>query len=133
MYLEDVDIAARATVMGWDNYVVPGARAYHMGSASSGKNPGFSLYMTFRNNTAVLIKNLPLIILIRMWPKLVRGDIDTIKVLWRSDKKPAIKKVIWGRVAGTLRAPLYLWKRYKVYRHRNVSYKSLWSLMFKGF
>lgn len=133
MYLEDVDVAARATIMGWDNYVVPGARAYHMGSASSDKNPGFSLYMTFRNNTAVLIKNLPVIILLRMWPKLVRGDIDTIKVLWRSNNKPAIKKVIWGRLAGIFRAPLFLLKRYKMFRVRDINYKAFWALMFKGF
>ncbi len=60
MYLEDVDVATRATVMGWDNYLVSGVRAYHMGSASSGKNPNFSLYMTFRNSSGLLIKNMPL-------------------------------------------------------------------------
>lgn len=133
MYLEDVDVAARATVMGWDNYVVPGSRAYHMGSASSGKNPGYSLYMTFRNNTAVLIKNLPLIILIRMFPKLVRGDIDTMRTLARTGRKPIIKKVLWGRLVGISRAPLYLLKRYKIYRVRNTGYKFIWSLMYKGF
>lgn len=133
MYLEDVDIAARATVTGWDNYVVPGSRAYHMGSASSGKNPGFSLYMTFRNNSAILIKNFPTIILIRMLPKLIRGDIDTIKVLWRTGQKQAIRSVVWGRVAGTFRIPLFFGKRFVVYRKRKVDYKALWRLMFRGY
>lgn len=133
MYLEDVDVAARATVMGWDNYIVPGAKAYHMGSASSGKNPGFSLYMTFRNNSAMLIKNFHLIILLRMLPKLIRGDIETIRTLWRTDRKKSIRKVILGRIIGILRIPLFLVRRYKVRRARNINYLQLWRLMLKGF
>ena len=98
MYLEDVDLAARATVLGWDNYLVPDARALHMGSASSGKNPGFSLYMTFRNNSAMLFKNFPLKMLIRMSPAILRGDIDTIRVLRRMGKEDAASKVVKGRL-----------------------------------
>jgi GT2 family glycosyltransferase len=133
MYLEDVDIAARATMLGWDNYVVPGARAYHMGSASSGKNPGWSLYMTFRNNSGMLVKNLPLLVLLRMFPKLVRGDIDTIKVLWRTNRRPAIKLVVKGRLIGVAMTPLYLAKRFKLAKHRNIETMDLWRLMHRGF
>ncbi len=133
MYLEDVDVAARATVMGWDNYVVPGSRAYHMGSASSGKNPGFSLYMTFRNNSAMLLKNFPIIILARMLPKLIRGDIDTMKVLYRSGQRNAVKSVIWGRLAGILRLPLFLYKRFAVFRRRKIMSAALWHLMYRGY
>lgn len=133
MYLEDVDVAARATVMGWDNYVVPGAKAYHMGSASSGKNPGFSLYMTFRNNSAMLVKNFQLIILLRMLPKLVRGDIETIKTLWKTNRKSSIKKVVWGRLVGISRIPIFLEKRRKMTKKREINYRMLWSLMFRGF
>lgn len=133
MYLEDVDIAARATVLGWDNYVVPGARAYHMGSASSGKNPGWSLYMTFRNNSGLLIKNFHFLILMRMLPKLVRGDIDTIKVLWRTNRRQAIKPVIKGRVVGILTAGFYLPKRFKLARHTQADKMDVWKLMHRGF
>lgn len=133
MYLEDVDVAARSIIMGWDNYVIPGSRAYHMGSVSSGKNPGFALYMTFRNNSAMLVKNFPLIILIRMLPKLIRGDIDTVKVLWRSNKKNDIKSVVWGRIAGVLRAPTFLIKRIMILKHKKTSYKEIWKIMYRGY
>ena len=62
MYLEDVDVAARATVMGWTSYFVPDAVAYHMGSASTGGGTGksrYAFYMTYRNNFGMLVKNLP--------------------------------------------------------------------------
>ncbi|HUC95707.1 MAG TPA: glycosyltransferase family 2 protein, partial [Candidatus Saccharimonadia bacterium] len=75
MYLEDVDLAARATVMGWDNFVVPGTKAYHMGSVSSNKkDPSFSIYLSFRNNTGLLIKNLPFKILIKILIRMPRAD-----------------------------------------------------------
>lgn len=131
MYLEDVDIAARATVTGWDNYVVPGAKAYHMGSASTSGNPSFSLYLTFRNNSGMLVKNFPIAILARMLPKLVRGDIDTIKVLRRTGRSNLIKYVIKGRVVGFFQLPIYIVKRFKV-RHA-VDTKTLWRLMHRGF
>lgn len=133
MYLEDVDVAARATVMGWDNYLVPAAKAYHMGSASSGKNPGFSLYMTFRNNTGMLFKNLPLKLLIRILPKLVRGDIETVRTLRRRGKKSAARKVIKGRLTGIIRLPLFFHKRVVISRHRRLDTDYLWSLMRKGY
>ena len=133
MYLEDVDLATRSLVMGWDNYLVPGSRAYHMGSASSGKNPGFSLYMTFRNNSALLVKNLRLRMLIRMLPKLIRGDIDTIKTLRARGNQAAVGKVIKGRLLGVLRIPLYLGKRRKIMKARDIPEDYLWYLMDRGY
>lgn len=133
MYLEDVDLAARATVMGWDNYLVPGVSAYHMGSASSGKNPGFSLYMTFRNNSGLLFKNLPILMIIKLLPNLIRGDIDTIKALRLQGKDYAVRKVINGRFIGIIRLPLYLVKRYSVRKVANIPKEYLWRLMDKGF
>lgn len=133
MYLEDVDVATRATVMGWDNYLVSGASAYHMGSASSGKNPNYSLYMTFRNNTGVLIKNLPLRILMRVWPKVIRGDIDTIRQLRRTGKESASRALIRGRVVGVFRAPIFMLKRAKVLHKKQISNDYLWKLMDKGY
>jgi len=133
MYLEDVDLAARSTIMGWDNYLVSGARAYHMGSASSGKNPSFSLYMTFRNNNALLFKNFSIKENIRITPKLIRGDIDTIKTLHRRGQNKAIRAVIKGRALGILRLPLYVGKRHKVFKNRHIDSDYLWLLMRMGY
>src|SRR5690606_11173186 len=101
-----------------------GARAYHMGSASSSKNPGFSLYYTFRNNSGMLVKNLPLVILMRMFPKVLRGDLDTVKTLWRTGRKKLIIHVIRGRLVGLAQMPSYLHKRHKV--KRLMDRKLLW-------
>lgn len=133
MYLEDVDVATRATVMGWDNYLVPGAAAYHMGSASSNKSPGFSLYMTFRNNSSVLYKNLPNKMLMRMLPMIIRGDIDTIRELRRRKQKGGIGKVVKGRLFGLLRVPLFRNKKKIMSSVSDIDYDYLWTLMKKGY
>lgn len=132
MYLEDVDVAARATVMGWGNYVVPGSRAYHMGSASSGKNPGFSLYMTFRNNTGLLIKNFSIPILVRILPKLIRGDIDTVRHLRRTNNKRAAFLVAKGRVVGVMTMAKYFGKRRSLSQVKTLDDQTLWHMMNNG-
>lgn len=133
IYLEDVDLATRATIMGWDNYLVPGARAYHMGSASSGKRPGFSLYMTFRNNTGLLVKNLPWKLIGRILPDLIRGDIATIRHLRRHGNGAGAKKVLKGRLIGLLLVPKFLLKRHKLKKHVTIDPDYLWQLMRRGF
>jgi GT2 family glycosyltransferase len=133
MYLEDVDATTRAIVMGWDNYLVPGARAYHMGSASSGKNPGFSLYLTFRNNTGMLIKNLPPIIILRLIPRIIKSDIETFRHLRRIDKRKLSWIIPKARIAGMIFVPIFIYKRIKLYSHINTSSEYLWQLMKKGY
>ena len=134
MYLEDIDLAARSTVMGWDNYLVPSARAYHMGSVSAAKqSSNFSLYMTFRNNSDVLFKNFSLRMLLKIFPKLVRGDIDTIIELRRRGRKGSVAAVIKGRAVGFVRLPLFVGKRIIMRRQQKVPDDYLWDLMFDGY
>ena len=133
MYLEDVDLAMRVTVMGWDNYLVPGARAYHMGSASSGKNPGFSLYMTFRNNAGVIIKNFPMTLCIKLLLRLPKSDYETFKHLRLLGQKKASWKIYKGRFASLLKLPVYYMKRRRLNKLRQIDSAYLRYLMVRGF
>lgn len=136
MYLEDVDISARATIMGWDNYLVPGAKAFHIGSASSGGDTGYSnygLYMTFRNNLGVIIKNYPWKLVFKLFLNLPINDYRTVRHLYRAGNKTAGKKVIIGRLVGIYRSPIYLLKRYKLLGRRKIDSDYLWQLMNIGY
>lgn len=133
MYLEDVDVASRSTVMGWDNYVVPGTRAYHMGSASSGKNPDFSLYLTFRNNLGLHIKNLPLPVLLKVLVSLPKADWASIRHLKRLGVHGGVPAVIKGRIASLSYIPIFLLKRRKLKKYRVVDNDYLWRLMKRGY
>lgn len=132
MYLEDVDICTRAVVMGWDNYYVPHARAYHMGSASSGKNPGFSLYQTYRNNLSMLYKNYSLKMFIKMLPRAVKSDINTLRGLVGEKKYHAAKSLLRGRLHGLFRFLVYTKKRSQLRKIANSSDSYLWDLMKNG-
>jgi GT2 family glycosyltransferase len=133
MYLEDVDVSARATIMGWDNYLVPGTLAYHMGSASSGKKPGFSLYMTYRNNAALLCKNLPFKLLIKVFPEALRSDYHTMKHLKKINQSEAIPLLIKARIIGALRLPFYIPEVIAMRKYRKkISREYLWKLMHTG-
>jgi GT2 family glycosyltransferase len=134
MYLEDVDLAARATVMGWDNFIVPGTRAYHMGSISSArKDPSFSLYMTFRNNLGLLIKNLPTKTLLVILFRMLRADRASIRHLRLTGRSEAIPAIIKGRLAGLLFIPIFIIKRNKLKPYRVINKDYLWRLMERGY
>lgn len=129
MYLEDVDLAARAILTGWDNWLVNRSQAYHMGSASSSKNPGFSIYMAYRNNLLLLIKNLPIVILWRVIPATLMTDIETlIKLLRHRNYSPA-KAIIRGRLASLPMIPLFIKKHRQLQRQKTIDTASLWRLM----
>lgn len=129
MYLEDVDLAARATVMGWDNWFVNKSSAYHMGSASSNKNPGFSVFMVYRNNIAMLVKNFPAGILIRIAPRLIIADIQSIYNLWRHRNYRAAKSIVKGRLKGLPMLPKFIRKRRQLRKKSTLSSRQLWRLM----
>ncbi|HEY2003589.1 MAG TPA: glycosyltransferase family 2 protein [Candidatus Saccharimonadia bacterium] len=130
MYLEDVDLAARATMMGWESWVVAETFAYHMGSASSAKLPGaFSLYMTYRNNALVLIKNFPWRIILRTLPGLFRAEAYRIRGFLRERKYGLIKAMVMGRLRSLPLFPLFLIKRGKLKKYWKIDSTELWELM----
>ena len=133
MYLEDVDLAARAVVMGWESWFVSGTYAYHMGSASSKKRAsGFSLYMTWRNQPGMLISNLPARTLLRALPSAIKADVQTLAHLRRIGEHDLVPFVVKGRLVGLLRAPLFLRKRKQLAPYRVIDADLLWQLMRDG-
>ncbi len=64
-YLEDIDVAYRARIAGWDNYFAPKAVVRHAGSATSGSayNP-FKTRYSAQNSLYLIYKNMP-------WPQIL--------------------------------------------------------------
>lgn len=60
-YMEDIDLGLRAQSAGYDCITIPGAKVYHIGSATSGGTASaFSIRLTVRNTYQVILKNVPL-------------------------------------------------------------------------
>ena len=70
IYYEDVDLAFRAQLAGYNCLYVPEAVAYHHHAATSSRL-GTRLYYTSRNNLLVVAKNMPLALLLRYLPSIL--------------------------------------------------------------
>ncbi len=84
-YLEDVDLGFRANILGYKNYYLPKAVAYHIGSASSGvRYNKFKVKLAARNSVYVYYKNLPPLQLLLNAPFIAAGHL--IKYLFFKKK-----------------------------------------------
>lgn len=73
-YLEDLDVGYRARIQGYENWYLPGAVVYHVGSGTSGSRyNAFKVRYSSRNNVYVLYKNMPALQLLLNLPFLAAG------------------------------------------------------------
>ena len=78
MYTEDVDLAFRARLAGWECRYVPSAVVYHKQGGTAGFDSDFSVYYSNRNLTWNVIKNYPLKLLVTSLPWIIGRTIGTI-------------------------------------------------------
>lgn len=74
-YLEDVDLAWRARLAGWQALYVPEARVTHIHSGSLGDISPLKSYLLGRNKLWAIIRNYPQPYLARRWPLIVGYDL----------------------------------------------------------
>ena len=73
-YLEDIDVGYRARIFGYENWYVPTALVYHVGSGTSGSRYNqFKTRYSSRNNIYLIYKNMPLLQIILNLPFLIVG------------------------------------------------------------
>ncbi|MDD7738984.1 MAG: glycosyltransferase family 2 protein [Fusicatenibacter sp.] len=73
-YLEDTDIGYRARIFGYENYYLPSAKVYHVGSGTSGSRYNlFKIRYSSRNNIYLIYKNMPIGQIILNLPALFLG------------------------------------------------------------
>lgn len=73
-YLEDVDLGYRARIAGFENWYIPQAKVYHVGSATTGTRYNKKkVFLAARNTVFVLYKNMPVLQLILNMPFIVVG------------------------------------------------------------
>jgi hypothetical protein len=128
-YLEDLDLSWRARIQGYENWYIPEAEVFHMGSATSGSryNP-FKVVHSAGNNLYMIYKNMPFLQILLNSPLLLAGIL--IKYLFFVKKgfgkeyrkglrrglalcrKYSERKVRFrrGQVLNCLRIQLELWK-----------------------
>ncbi len=127
MYLEDVDLAWRLRLLGWEALFAPEARVYHHLSATGG-GP-LASYYTGRNTLWVLARDVPGPILRRYWPLMLRAQ---LRIAWeaaRAWRGGGARARLRGQVAGILGLPRMLAPRRELHARRRASIADLEALL----
>ena len=117
LYCEDLDISLRARLRGWKCYYVPKAVVYHKHNATAKKVPDIALYHYTKNKLFVIIKNYPLIFILKYsFIILLRQIVSSIYYLFRFNFTP-----IKARFAVLYYLPKMIRKRLKIQETRKIS------------
>jgi GT2 family glycosyltransferase len=119
MYLDDVDLNLRARLRGHRTVYVPTARVRHRLSATGG-GPLASYYVG-RNTIYVIAKDLPLPVIVRNLPRILKAQAGFALEALRHVREPAARARLRGMVAGVLTWPRVLPTRRRVLRSATLS------------
>lgn len=73
-YLEDVDMGYRARIHGYRNRYIPGAKVYHVGSATTGTRYNEKkVFLAARNSMYLIYKNMPFLQVVLNLPFILPG------------------------------------------------------------
>jgi GT2 family glycosyltransferase len=120
-YLEDVDLAWRALLRGWQTVVVPQARARHVYSATAGQGSPFKQRLLGRNRLRMIVRCLPDDLAMRCLPAILAYDLLAIAYAALT-RRPAIGR---GRLAALRDLPQLLHERRAIQFGRRASTSDL--------
>jgi GT2 family glycosyltransferase len=130
MYLEDVDLAFRAQLLGWACLYQPLARVYHRGSASGGGR--LASFYNGRNLIRLLAKDLPAGLVPRMLPAILRYQARRARAALAAWRGEAARATLRGQLCGLAGLPRHLADRPPIQRRRRVSDQTLYALLSPG-
>jgi GT2 family glycosyltransferase len=115
---EDVDLAWRARLAGWECIYTPEAVVYHKLKATGGG--ATASFYDGRNFIYLIVKDYPGSLLRRTWPAVVRAQLRISWEALRAWRGEAARARLRGQVAGLLAIPRLLRKRRQVMASRRV-------------
>jgi GT2 family glycosyltransferase len=127
MYLEDVDLAFRAQLRGWDCIYQPLARAYHQGSATGGGT--LASFYNGRNLIRLIVKDLPSGLFPRLLPAILRFQAGRARSALSAWRGAAARATLRGQLVGLAELPRHLADRPAVQRRRRVSDAAILALL----
>ncbi len=121
-YLEDVDLAWRARLMGWRCLYVPTAKVYHVHSATGIEGSPLKTYLLGRNKIWTIVKNYPSPELFLFLPLITFYDLGAVlyALIIGRDVNP-----LRGRIAGLRGLVRFLRKRREIQSRRIIPFSAL--------
>ncbi|MCL2470169.1 MAG: glycosyltransferase family 2 protein [Propionibacteriaceae bacterium] len=130
MYYEDVDVAYRSLVAGYDSYFVPSSVAYHMGSVSANKMASmYTVTMTARNHLAVVYKNTPWPVIVKSMPDFVAGIRDYLRQVRHDHGWTGAWQVLGTYISEFFRLPVYARSRRAIRKRTRLGADYLRAIM----
>ena len=130
MYLEDVDLAFRAQLLGWACLYQPLACVYHRGSASGGGK--LASFYNGRNLIRLLAKDLPAGLVPRMLPAILGYQARRARSALSAWRGEAARATLRGQLCGLAGLPQHLADRPAIQSRRRVSDEALYALLSPG-
>jgi GT2 family glycosyltransferase len=124
---EDVDLAWRAQLAGWQVIFAPRAVVYHK-LAATGGGVTASFY-DGRNFIYLLVKDVPACVWRKHWPQIVRGQLQITLAALRAWRGQAARARLRGQLAGVSGIPKMLAKRRAIQAGCQVSAEYLESIL----
>jgi len=118
-YQEDVDWGLRAQLAGFTARYEPTAVAYHMGGATTGRDPRRYVLLQRRNQVLVPLKNFPLRALLRHGTKIASYQAGWLVAAARDGMLAEQLRALWSAVLAT---PRTLSKRRTIERKVSLAY-----------
>lgn len=129
MYLEDVDLAWRLRLLGWEAVYAPDARLYHQLSATGGGV--LASYYVGRNTLWVIAKDMPGPLIRRHLGRIVRAQARVTRDAVRAWRGKSARARLRGQLAGLLGLPRVLGWRRAVQRSRKAEIDAVEQLLVK--
>jgi GT2 family glycosyltransferase len=126
MYLEDVDLAWRLRLRGWDAVYAPAARVAHVGSATAGEGSAFKNRLLARNKVWTVLKNYPGRPLAMRLPLVLAYDLASAPYRAVAARQAA---ALTGRLAAVRHPGDALRRRRRIQARRTVSWRELSEVM----
>ena len=125
-YLEDIDWGFRAQLLGWTARYVPAAEVFHVGGATTSRNARFYGRLQRRNTLLLIVKNYPLVAMLRHLPGIVTHHAGWL-VASKRDGVARDHLAAWAQAARML--PATLRKRRAIQGRRRVGVDRLDAIM----
>lgn len=128
MYCEDVDLNWRARLAGYETAFAPEAVIYHHLSATGGGT--LASYYVGRNMLAVIIKDVPTVIVQRHWRRMLIAQMRFAAESVRHIGEPAARARLRGQCAVVRMLPYLLRQRHVLQRRQATDLAALESRLF---
>ena len=124
---EDVDLAWRAQLAGWQTIYAPRAVVYHKLAATGGG--ATASFYDGRNFIYLLAKDVPGCVWRRHWRRILRGQLRITRDALRAWRGAAARARLRGQLAGLAGLPKMLAKRRAVQASRKISDSAVEALL----